>query len=346
MACDSCVPRILLIVTMLVLTSCKSVQAGDESVEQNLQRLEKMTDAEKTEFLQKKRRFDELTPQEKQRLRELYARLQKDPDRERLMKILRRYSEWLKTLPPGERAQLLSLPAEQRIEKIKEIQRTRETQRFNMMVDGRLKRNDRRAILKWVDQYVREHYTELLAKLPKSFRARAKGWQQMNEQRRQHMLGFVMLRYSSSISLTPEDEKQLRAVISREAQEFLDKLKSDEERRRVLWTWIRAALFSRVRPPVGAEELRKFFLERLDPAKREYLESLPRDQMLRELQNLYWREASHNQRRRRLSGGRPGFGASRPNGKMPPAGSTHRPGQGHSSGPGRKEKTSSSPGTH
>jgi len=304
----------VLVVSLPLLLPNLVVAAGDDtSATTNQHRLEAMSDAEKTEFLRKKRRFDELTSEEQARLRSLYAQLQADPNRDRLIGVLQRFGEWLKTLPPGERAQLLSLPPAERVARIKEIQNSREERRFNMMVDGRLGKSDLKAILKWVGEYVRRHKDKILALIPTSFRPSEDALREMSDASKQRMLGFVLLRNSSSFTLSPDDTAQLRSTISHDAQEFLDKLEGDENRTRVLWSWIRAALFSRMRPPVSPEALREFFLEKLEPEKREYLEGLPRDQMLRELQDLYWREASRGQRRWRPGGpGGPGGPGKRP----------------------------------
>ena len=313
MACNVHVGLVASLGLLLVLPGGRAVRADDPSLARNEQRLEQMSDAEKSEFLRKKHRFDELTVDEKEHLRRLYSQFQADPDHDRLLAVLRRYANWLKTLPPGERAQLLSLPADQRVRKIKEIQQTREAQRFRMMVDGRLGREDMRSILKWVDQYTRDHRDAILANLPNKFHPS----KDMSPNRLTRFLGFILLRYSKTFDLSAEDEKQLRGTISRDAQQFLDKLDSEDERSRVLRTWIRAALFSRMRPPIDPESLRKFALNRLKPAQREYLESLPRDQMLRELQNLYWSEVSHGPNWRRRGRPGPGFGPLRPGGKRP-----------------------------
>ena len=175
-----------------------------------------MSDAEKTAFLSKKRRFDDLPKEEQERLRRLYTDLQADPDHRRLFEVLRRYGEWLKTLPPGERAKLLSLPTDQRVQEIKEIQRTREAQRFKMMVDGRLGRDDMRAILQWIDQYTQAHEAELLADVPKGFRH----LDDSNSDQKKRALGFMLLRNSALTSLAPEDEKKLLSMISRDANSF------------------------------------------------------------------------------------------------------------------------------
>lgn len=322
MACSMRAVSLLTLGFAVLLPGSRLLRADDNSLTQNSARLEHMSDAEKTAFLSKKRRFDDLPKEEQERLRRLYTDLRADPDHRRLFEVLRRYGEWLKTLPPGERAKLLSLPTDQRVQEIKEIQRTREAQRFKMMVDGRLGRDDMGAILQWIDQYTQAHEAELLADVPKGFRH----LDDSNSDQKKRALGFMLLRKSALTSLAPEDEKKLLSMISRDAQQFLAKLDSDEERSSVLRTWIRAALFSRMRPPVNADVLRKFFLERLDPAQREYLESLPRDQMLRELQNRYWSEASGGPRHRRP--GRPGFGPPPPGGNMSPRAPSEKSGVG------------------
>lgn len=257
-------------------------------------RIQEMDDAQKSELLQKRRRFDKLSRDQREHLRQLCAQLSQDPQHDRLMRVLRRYSDWLKTLPPGQRAQILSLPADQRITQIKEILHTQEAQRFRMMVDGRLSQQDMRVILDWADQFIKNHETEIYSQLPQH-----RGFSKVTDpERRRRLLAFFLFR-STSLNLprpSSEDLSRLTQVISRDAREFLEKLDDDEERSRVLNTWVRAATFSRFRPPVSRQQLAKFATERLSAEQRDYLESLPRDRMLRELHNLYYQDLNRRSR--------------------------------------------------
>ncbi len=109
-------------------------RADDETLAQRRERLEQMSDVEKTRLLQKKRRFDELSEQDQDRLRMLQQELSADPQCSHLRGVLERYSDWLKTLTPVEQAELAKLPPEQRLAHIKQLVSDQDAKRFHMMV--------------------------------------------------------------------------------------------------------------------------------------------------------------------------------------------------------------------
>ena len=97
---------------------------ADESSVQTRQKLEQMSEVEKTALLQKKRRFDDLPAAKQDRLRQLHDELIADPQQQELQRVLERYHNWLRTLTPRERAEVTDSPADKRIEKISELMRT------------------------------------------------------------------------------------------------------------------------------------------------------------------------------------------------------------------------------
>ncbi len=279
---------------LMLLALTGDLTAGDSTRPGTTEQIGKMDDAKKSELVQKRHRFDELSPDQRSHLRQLYAQLSQDPQHDRLMRVLQQYSDWLKTLPAGQRAQLLSIPSDQRITQIKKIMRSQEAQRFRMMVDGRLSRQDMRTILDWADQFIKDHEKEIYAQLPKQ-RERPKT---TDPARRRRIMAFFVFR-NTSLNLprpSSDDLDRLSKLISRDAREFLTKLDDDDERARVLNTWIRAATSSRFRQPVSRQQLAKFATERLNAEQRDFLESLPRDRWLRELHNLYYQDLNRRSR--------------------------------------------------
>jgi len=124
------------------VASADVASAAEETMHERRAQLEQMTDAEKTRLLQKKRRFDELSSQEQDRLRQLYQDLSADPQCERLRGVLERYSEWLKTLTPVERAEIAKLSAEQRLARVRKLIDAQDARRFRMMFQGQLSPGD------------------------------------------------------------------------------------------------------------------------------------------------------------------------------------------------------------
>jgi len=104
--------------------------ARGETVEEAREKLESLSPEARHELLQKKERFDQLKMEERERMRNLHASITHSPNCDRLTGTLERYHQWLMTLTPLQRDELVSLPPEKRIERIKEIQKEQQKQRF------------------------------------------------------------------------------------------------------------------------------------------------------------------------------------------------------------------------
>jgi len=80
-----------------------------------------MSATEKKELQQKQDRFHRLAREEQNRLRRLHQGMSEDPQADRLRSVMERYTSWLKTLPSGQRADLLGLPQNDRVAEIKRL---------------------------------------------------------------------------------------------------------------------------------------------------------------------------------------------------------------------------------
>lgn len=319
------VPLACCLCAALTLCSAQPTLAwGDEAADENLARLEGMTDAEKTALLQKKRRFDDLPAAEQERLREFHAALQADPRQAELKHVLERYSGWLRTLTPLERAELTSLPADKRLKKIGELLHDQDAQRFRMMAKGfLLTPEDLSTIQQWCDEFIDNHAQEVLDHIPadvfKGMTGRAKG-PYVPERDRPFVASLYMLPVPESVNMprpNREDEVRLQSRISKEAREILARAKDDKERSEIIQNWTWAAVRSRMRVNPSTDELDQF-AQTLDEKERFRLENLPRDRMYRELRWMY------GQKRFGGEPGRPGRGG----------GKVRRWGDGPSDGPG------------
>ncbi len=145
------------------------------------------------------------------------------------------------------------------------------------------------------------------------------------ERRKIVLSGFIWRPGNDLPRPTTEDRSRLSESLSREARDLLTKASDDEERDRILDSWIRAATFSRMWRQPSSEELEKF-AKKLTPEQREHLESLPRERMFEELRKMYYRDRFPDRGR--------GSGFRRP-GRGPGGGPPGGPGQpGGSGGPG------------
>jgi hypothetical protein len=259
---------------------------ADESADQARQKLEQMSEVEKTALLQKKRRFDDLPAAKQAQLRQLHDELTADPQQQELQRVLERYHNWLRTLTPRERAEVTDSPADKRIEKISELMRAQDAKRFRMMASGfMLDAHDLTVVHDWFDKFIDDHAREILNALPNDMFGKLK--QDYNPERDR---GFLRRLYlgpgpPNLPRPTQEDEAELRTKVSKEARDMLAKV-SAEERSQVIQRWMGAAVFSRMRTNPSTEELQAF-QESLTQSERTRLESLPRDRMYRELRYLY-----------------------------------------------------------
>lgn len=264
------------------------MKAEADSREACRQRLEAMTASEKEELRRKKERFDRLPAEQQDRLRELHEQLSRDPQSARLRQVMVRYSEWLKSLPSGQRAELVSMPPDERIAHIKKYLEQQERQRFHELVLKKLKPEDYGIILRWFEE-------KLLAELTPEQRKEVAGVRDPRRRvtdllRRSGQLGSSPTpRPLDRLRVAEEDVRALaRQPLSPEAQAALEAAANLEAKQRIVQYWVGAAMFSRMTPRVSDRELQRFLEEHVDPKRREYLENLPRDRMLGELRRMYY----------------------------------------------------------
>ncbi len=311
-----------------------TILAQDPIVERR-QQVRDLSAEEKLELQQKKERFEALSPDEQQRMRELHQKLQAHEQSENLQQVLQRYDRWLGTLTSGQRAKLLAMPVPERIEQIREMKRRSEESLFGLITSSRLSPTDARLVFDWLDKLAAEKEASLREQLD----PRSRGWiDQIREgPRRRSMILRILLREQGAEALpqpTSEEVEALVAQLSAEAQERFRSQKDPAQQERLVQLWIQAALLSRLLPPpVSDEELQRFFVEDLSADERESLERLPRDVMSHELRKRYF----HYQLRRRLPGNGfdrpPGPGGDRERGRSSGRGFRPRPPDGPPGGP-------------
>jgi hypothetical protein len=272
----------------LLVASCNlHLRADDdESVADRRERVEHMTPEQKAELKQKLERFENLKPAEQERIRKLHDEINGCKDKDKLKETLERYHHWLSTLSSGERNELLSLPQDKRIAKIKELMNKQEEQRFKTLVAAKLTKEDREAILRWLGQYVDEHRDEIMESLPEEWRPRGEG-----DAVRFPLMGIMARRWSEENAKGPrptkEDFEKLTASLSVDARKTIEGVKEADKRDKLALKWVGAAIWSRrAPPPVSPEELNKFYVN-LSPTEREKLDMLPPQEMQASLLRLY-----------------------------------------------------------
>ena len=242
---------------------------------------------EKAELLRKKERFDELPEAKRQRIRDLHEQISSSPDAEELQAIMGRYCDWLKNLQSLERDQLLELPADQRIERIKQIVRRQENTRFQEYAENYLPQEDRDAVRKWLEEFVLVNEDEIIKHVHWDLRRKVKDADDRQVRSRLLMVGLFWRPPSSPMPYPKKAEvESLVASLSEATRKELEKAKPSEDRTLRGYEIVRAALGSVASPPPTQEELKKF-MAGLPADQKARLEAMDADEMKRELPRMY-----------------------------------------------------------
>ncbi len=277
-------------ITLLAACALIFVVAGwtgrDQAEVEARQRLSAMSAAEKRELDARRARFSAMPESDQQRLRQIHRDLAEAEDGEQLRQIMQNYAKWLRTLQSGARAELVSLPPESRIERIKQLLREQESWRMRRYVMSELTPDDREVIVKWMEEYVLAHEEQILQRLP-HWKQR---WDGLPSAHRLNMLIFAAtnIRPVRDLLLPSEEEmNRMKKLLSGSARQELNRAEKEGRLPELAERWLRAAMLNRHAPPeVSREELQQFYSE-LDQRRREYLENLSAERMEEELTRLY-----------------------------------------------------------
>ncbi len=311
--------RVLLALVCCGMLSRGSAALDSDSPQRRLAQIEAMSETEKEELRVKKERFDRLSKEEQDRLRQLYRDIRQETDAEKLQRIMVRYGEWLKSLPIDQRAELAGLAPQERLQRIKKILEMQERQRFQELVYRKLSPKDYEVIKQWFGELVVRNMKSLGSKLPPEvldeFARKPDPVDALFEivRYRRDTLKEANLRSFDIVEITDKDIATLSGQLSPEARKTLEEAASNNDRLNAVKYWVFAATISRRFQRVSDEQLRRFMAERVDKSTRDWLENLPREQMLNHLRRMYYtdnfrgREGDNGRRNFRGFGG-PGEG--------------------------------------
>jgi len=277
--------------TLVVVALGASVVSADNYAERAAT-IESLSTEKKAELLRKKQRFDELTDDKQQRIRDLHEQLFAEPNAAELDELMRRYCAWLRNLSSRERQEVLELPADKRIERIKVIVRRQEGQRFTEYVKYHLPKEDQEAIYKWLDEFVASHETEILDRLRDDDRRRIRAIDDAKARRKTLIQRLPLRRNDPKMPFpTPEESNQMAESLSVATRERLDKPAGTDRGDRVR-ELVGAAIMSIAIPPPSDDDLRKLFAS-LPTEEKGRLEEMDSEQMQQAL-HFMWR-AKHFQ---------------------------------------------------
>jgi hypothetical protein len=270
--------------------------AGDDLATRR-EKVEALSLGEQQQLLRNQERFNELSAAEQQRLLTLHNALSEDANSAKLLAVLERYTEWLKNLPAEQRAELATLDADARIERIRRMldreRQDQEGRRQRAFAGDPLPREDFQPILRWFGNVVWEHRDELLANAPPQRRAQQ---EKLDEAAQRRMLMGVAVHQwrRKPLPVKPEEIETLKTQLSSGTQDRLAKA-TPEQRDRLLKEFLWQAVMSRMGSSqmrrslamVSPDELERFFEFELSKEERQRLLSLPQDEMREELRTLY-----------------------------------------------------------
>ncbi len=300
----------------------ESGNAGQESLAQRRAGIDAMSRAEQDAVRRRWEKFVGLDDKEQQRIETLHKQLNNDPRSSELLKLAKCYSDWVKTLDSRQRAELLSLSAEEKIVRIEELRQEQQKLHFSEIVSRELSDHDLKAIFHWLDGFFTRHEEAWLAELPRDVRTRLERTHDARHKR--HALARAMMMHTKHFPRpNAGEEEELLAMLSAEARKSFRQAQQVQGQGKLIEEWIRVAVFTRVMGSPSEDELKEFLTKRLDPRTRNQLEELPPDEMRAKLRRLYYGykfrswPGSHGVRPPR---GRSGFRY----GSGPPAGAEHR----------------------
>jgi len=307
----------------LLWTAEPAVHA-EESLDAKRTRIEALDPASKERLMHRLESFQAMTADQQARLRKLHQQIEQDPQAAELRRVMESYHAWLKTLKPFQKAELMELPPRERVERIKRIKHEQarkdskrpespeqaRTERLKRLLQDpfpragkRLSQEDLEGLLRWMEQYVTANQSRLLDEVPAAQRQelRVQLAELKEPERRHEALAAIWLLGQMAPSgklpvLSAAETADLVARLSPATRQQLQVLPKPEQHR-IVTIWLRLALLYYVPSPyltrlpseVSEQELAEVLARRLNPGYRDWLLTLPPEELQRELWAIYLR---------------------------------------------------------
>jgi hypothetical protein len=283
-----------------------------DTLEERRAYLAKMSPQEKEELRSKFEMFEALSPEKQDRLRKFDEELNRDPNEDRLRRVMGRFADWLKTLLTTERGELLNKTSS--TARIQQIRSLRHGQEARLAAFTGASKPDVAAIHAWMEKFAKDHEEELIKTAGQRMQ---KELSAATGPRRMQLLTFVAWRHwrtdptgkpaevGKTINASEKELEDLKGKLSEAARQKLlaEPGQPSDNIKQLVRTVALANSFNRragARSNVSADDLRKVF-EELPPSDRDRLLGLPREEMDRELRD---RAGAKKFRQQQMSGGR------------------------------------------
>ncbi len=272
------------------------------------QAVEKMSPAERQDLNDEYKKFLALSTDQQDQLRTLNRNLENDPQGERLRGLMHRYYDWLKTLRPDERADLLSLPLAERPARIKSLKQRQEAFAAKLPAGSHLTPQDVQVLSDWVKTYAAAHEAELLKEFPSprhgefpgndKFGGNDKfpGNEKAPRDRPRQFTAWRPWLGPKLPSVSKEEIDDLAHQLSPEPRKVIESRPTLPDKIELIHEWLQAIWrqraggggFGRHGRNVGSKELARFFENDLSKEEQDKLSHITdKDEQHRELQRLF-----------------------------------------------------------
>ena len=279
------------------------------------ERIKSMNAVELEELRNKLRRFELLSPEDRQRVESLHAQLQSHDNREELQRVMEAYYKWLLTLDEDERRSIQTTTSKDRIDLVKQIRREKQYELFKITEDSSLSQDDIEKLFDWTNRFAIKHRNEVVAALEAIednkdvrdyleqrqryirnwIRRRGRGQDddaQLRDEASKWIAPFVMLQLNQHNQvaitelITDEDIQDLRSQFSEKARAELESSEFIEDQRDMVRGWMIRVIKVKNEPnryDYSQEEMHRFYNEQLTPEERADLDKLGQEEFTREL---------------------------------------------------------------
>ncbi|MBX3417326.1 MAG: hypothetical protein KF851_06965 [Pirellulaceae bacterium] len=229
----------------------------------------------------KQAHYRELNLEEKSRLRAFHESLMEQGDSQQLMSAIRRFYDWLKTIPYEQQVNLLvELETEKKFEIFLRLRRDLSSQ-----VD-RLPDSDIKAFNDWLTQVgvshgeqVRAIVTELVGPM-RDEETRERILKSINEDPEIAVRTYLRTVRADRPHVLVDQYADLKGRLSPKGQEMMGDTRSDQD------GFVRQML---MRPQIPQEKLENFYFQELTPKEREEFDRLSPEVMRNRVRELYMR---------------------------------------------------------
>jgi hypothetical protein len=343
-------------------------QLDESTLKQRRARIEKMSENELREFDKNRKKFysDSFSESERQKLRDLHRAIAKSEESKALLETMNDYYQWLKTVPPYDRAELENLDSpRERVAWIREYRQKQQRQSSEHDPRKRLPEplqdENIEPLYRWLVNHAAERFEkhlqtltseqrrELLERFQHERRAFGRPRNQEPPPTGEMLIHFWMRRRHGpeNFELIQENDLQaMRKNLSPKAQIFLEQTPPEKQFdliRGLIFIHLMEQYFKRRQPEAVKtlptdEELADFLQNRMDENQRDMILTLPADRMRRALIMSYLAGEKENHARDDRFGPRKFFNFGPP-GRGPDSRGGPPPGRGDpSGGRGRSEK--------